>query len=183
MKFRTRPEAEKAAKLVGQPVEWVGRNYGAQRELTCNIRLTDGTEIHNWGQVPMAERTLSQVTKEIDQLATEVNSLEAQIESKRGKLTELVREQIAIQGETLSRFGMRLAIENARDGLPVVTRRTRRSATPKEGGPTTKELRAFASNTGWTYQGESVSKWPNRIPKDALEALRAAYNQAITPNP
>jgi site-specific DNA recombinase len=49
-KFRTKRQADAVARLLadhGHEIEWVRRNYGAQRELTWNVRLTDGTEIHN----------------------------------------------------------------------------------------------------------------------------------------
>ena len=53
-KFRTKREAERVARLLadrGHSVEWVRRNYGAQRELTWNVRLVDGSEIHNTQQL------------------------------------------------------------------------------------------------------------------------------------
>lgn len=100
--------------------------------------------------------TLSQITKEIDEVAAKITSLETQIEAQREKLTELVRQQIQIQTETLSHFGMRLAIENARDGYPVEapSRRGRpRSTTPstaasRETRERNKAIRAWAADQG-----------------------------------
>jgi site-specific DNA recombinase len=54
VKFRTKREAETVGRLLadrGHDVEWVRRNHGAQRELTWNIRLADGSEIHNHAQL------------------------------------------------------------------------------------------------------------------------------------
>ena len=48
-KFRTKRQADAVARLLadhGHEVEWVRRNYGAQRELTWNVRLRDGSEVH-----------------------------------------------------------------------------------------------------------------------------------------
>jgi hypothetical protein len=65
-KFRSKREADSIARRLaenGYEVEWVRRNYGAQRESTWNIRLADGSEIHNTEQletlglaVPHADR-------------------------------------------------------------------------------------------------------------------------------
>jgi hypothetical protein len=49
-KFRTKREADAIARRLaarGHKVEWVRRNYGAQRETTWNIRLANGAEVHN----------------------------------------------------------------------------------------------------------------------------------------
>jgi hypothetical protein len=54
VKFRTKGEAETGARLLadrGHDTEWVRHNGGAQRELTWNIRLVDGSEIHNHAQL------------------------------------------------------------------------------------------------------------------------------------
>jgi hypothetical protein len=51
-KFRTKRDAEAAARLLtdhGREIEWVRPNYGAQRQLTWNIRLVNGVEVHNTG--------------------------------------------------------------------------------------------------------------------------------------
>lgn len=53
-KFRTKREADAIARRSasrGHKVEWVRRNYGAQREMTWNIRLASGAEIHNTKQL------------------------------------------------------------------------------------------------------------------------------------
>jgi len=53
-KFRTKSDADTVARFLaghGYRVEWVRRNYGAQRELTWNVRLADGSEIHNRHQL------------------------------------------------------------------------------------------------------------------------------------
>jgi hypothetical protein len=54
LKLRTKREADAVARFLadhGYPVEWVRRNYGAQREMTWNVRLSDGGEIHNRQQL------------------------------------------------------------------------------------------------------------------------------------
>ena len=53
-KLRTKRDADAVARLLaerGHEVEWVRRNYGAQRQLTWNVRLANGAEIHNTGQL------------------------------------------------------------------------------------------------------------------------------------
>lgn len=53
-KFRTKREAETIARRLaarGHKVEWMRRNYGAQRETTWNIRLANGAEVHNTKQL------------------------------------------------------------------------------------------------------------------------------------
>src|SRR5262249_30300237 len=53
-KFRTKREADAIPRRLdarGHKVEWVRRNYGAQRELTWNIRLANGAEVHNTRQL------------------------------------------------------------------------------------------------------------------------------------
>ncbi len=48
-KFRTKRQADAVARLLadhGHEIEWVRKNYGAQRESTWNVRLSDGTEVH-----------------------------------------------------------------------------------------------------------------------------------------
>jgi hypothetical protein len=53
-KFRTKRQADAVARLLadhGHEVEWVRKNYGAQRESTWNIRLADGSEVHIAGQL------------------------------------------------------------------------------------------------------------------------------------
>jgi hypothetical protein len=47
-KFRTKRQADAVARLLadhGHEIEWVRKNYGAQRESTWNVRLTDGSEV------------------------------------------------------------------------------------------------------------------------------------------
>jgi hypothetical protein len=49
-KFTIKRDAEAVARFLaghGHQVEWVRRNYGAQRQLTWNVRLADGSEIHS----------------------------------------------------------------------------------------------------------------------------------------
>jgi hypothetical protein len=49
-KFRTKRQADAVARLLadhGHEIEWVRRNFGAQREMTWNVRLANGTEVHN----------------------------------------------------------------------------------------------------------------------------------------
>ncbi len=53
-KFRTKRQADAVARLLadhGHEVEWVRKNYGAQRESTWNIRLADGSEVHIAGHL------------------------------------------------------------------------------------------------------------------------------------
>ncbi len=53
-KFRTKRQADAVAGLLadhGHSVDWVQKNYGAQRESTWNVRLADGTEVHLAGQL------------------------------------------------------------------------------------------------------------------------------------
>ena len=53
-KFRTKRQADAVARLLadqGHEVEWVRKNYGAQRESTWNVSLADGTEVHLAGQL------------------------------------------------------------------------------------------------------------------------------------
>jgi hypothetical protein len=53
-KFRTKREADAIARRLAarrHKVEWVRRNYGAQREMTWNIRLANGAEVHNTRQL------------------------------------------------------------------------------------------------------------------------------------
>lgn len=196
-KFDRKPDAEKISDLLrakGHTVEWVKKNYGAQGRSTWNIRLSDGSEIHNTLQLeeigieyefndsnsgkdatlsPMAERTLAQVTKEIDQVAGEVTSLEAQIQAKRQKLTELVREQLNIQDQTLGRFGMRLVLENSRDSLPLDTpkrpRAPRGTATPQNpNAERNKSIRAWAADNNIQLKPKGT------IPADVIERYNAA---------
>ena len=123
----------------------------------------------------MPDRTLATVVNELQQVRDKITSLDGQLSSQKQKARELADELAGMVSETLPEgYSMQI---RAQDGLPIAPRRTRRAGTASE-GPTTKELRAWAADAGWSYQGESVSKWPNRIPKDALEALRAAYSQA-----
>ena len=123
----------------------------------------------------MPDRTLSQVVNELEQVRNKITSLDAELSSQKQKARELADELAGMVSETLpSGYTMEI---RAGDGLSVAPRRTRRAAVAVQ-GPSTKELRAWAADAGWNYQGESVSKWPNRIPKDALEALRAAYSQS-----
>jgi hypothetical protein len=53
-RFRTKRDADSFARRLtehGYEVEWVRRNYGTQGYLSWNIRLADGTEIHNSQQL------------------------------------------------------------------------------------------------------------------------------------
>lgn len=53
-KFRIRRDAEAVARFLaenGYEVEWVRRNYGGQGQTTWNVRLTDGSGIHNRDQL------------------------------------------------------------------------------------------------------------------------------------
>src|SRR5262245_23705176 len=103
----------------------------------------------------MPERTLSQVVAELQQVREKITSLDAALSSQRDKARELADELAGMVSETLP-SGYRMHI-TAGDGLPVVSRRGR-SATPRGEGLSTKNLRAWAADAGWTYQGESVSK-------------------------
>src|SRR5262249_45064528 len=119
----------------------------------------------------MAERTLTQVTNEIEAVRKKILDAEATIQAQREKLTELVREMTSIQSETLSHFGMRLVLESTRDGYPIVTRR-RGKGTDRE---TSRAARAWAQETGWRdAKGRTVGD-RGQLPPGLLQA----YKQAI----
>jgi hypothetical protein len=86
-----------------------------------------------------------------------------------------------IKSGTLGRFGMRLVLENSRDGLSVdAPKRTRapRGTKQSTGEVSTKVLKDWAASTDWKYNDESPSKYSKRLPVDMEKALRDAYNEA-----
>ena len=171
MKFHKEIDAVKAATRLearGFQVEWIRRNYGQARESTWNIRLADGSEVHSFEQleVTMPERTVSAIANEIDQVNKKITSLQADMEAQRGKLTELVREFTQAQSAVLLNYGMRLVLENARDGLPVSRRaRGEGSASRSEA----KTIRAWAADNGMKVPPRGA------IPKEIHEAYAKAH--------
>lgn len=111
---------------------------------------------------PMPERTLTQITNEIEQAAKRVTAARTSEKNAQDDLRKLLEERNKLEASL----------------LPATTsyrsRGTRPAATTEE--PSTKDLRAWAADTGWTYQGEPLSKWKNRLPNDVKKALLGAYN-------
>src|SRR5215510_11774912 len=108
----------------------------------------------------MPDKTLSQINEELNQHLAAITKLQLDIQTHTTEVRELLKERDDLEAGPLEAIGIHRPAVTARDGVPIVTRSAR--AKPVKEGPTTKELRAWAADAGWTYQGESVSKWPNR---------------------
>lgn len=127
----------------------------------------------------MPERTLTQVINELEQVRAKITDLDVQLSSQRQKAKELADELVGMASDVLpSGYTMQIT---AKDGTPAG--RGKSKSTSKKEGPSTKELRAWAADTGYTlpegkYKGKPVSDWPNRIPDEDMALLIAAHNQA-----
>jgi hypothetical protein len=131
----------------------------------------------------MADRTLTQIIKEVEQVSAQVASLELEIQSKREKLTALLNDQIELQSQTLQHFNMRLSLVNGATALPVASKRsyTRRkravaavAASPGSERKRNAAARRWAEETNWR---DSEGKAPNKrgpMPQELLQAFEAA---------
>lgn len=139
----------------------------------------------------MAERTIAQVATEIDQVRAKITAAMATVEAQRSKLTDLVREMAQMQTEALGAFGMRLVLENARDGHPVEAATPRRRARTEPTSPSSAISRAdrqrntaareWGMRTRWKdAQGREV-KAKGKMPDGLMEAFERAEGQTSIP--
>lgn len=157
--------------------------------------MPESTQAANGATSRSTTRTLAQVTKELDQIASNMTSLELQMQAQREKSEELIQEQIELQSELMSRFGLKVQLINARDEYPVgpaVSRRrpnigqARQAAPSGTGGPTRREMKEWATQKGWTFNSRSPQakgrtrpdQFEKRLPVDMEEALERDYNVA-----
>lgn len=129
----------------------------------------------------MTDKTRKQVNEELDQHLAAIEKLQLDIEAHKTAVRDLVQDRDSLEKGPLEALGIMRAPVTARDGIPVVSRAAR--AKPVTEGPTIKDMRAWAADTGWTvpfgeHKGKQVGEWKNRLPNEVKSVLTDDYNKA-----
>jgi hypothetical protein len=120
----------------------------------------------------MAARTIVQVATDIDQVNARIVRLEADIQTQRGKLADLVRE--LAQCEALARLGTRLEIEGVQDSGPAPESRP---------APAPRRLSGADRDRTGTGRGRPAKR--TSMPEASLDAAPVVEEQkpALPPTP
>jgi len=121
----------------------------------------------------MPERTLSQVTNEIEQAAKKVSSAQLSLKNAQDELRTLIGERNQIEVQLLAGTGVAPStLQSTRDGLPVApaTRRTRKVSTK-----TAKDGASEAQVRQWLKENGHEKLNPGRLAENYWNIYNNAH--------